>query len=408
MAETTTKAMEEFRQSADVDLKNTQVATLNYKEAFLSYPEDQRKEIQALADAINVTEMDKVMAYGSNPLLATFDQCGKILKNEEGTSADQQVVQMVISLSKEANEQYEDFNLALKEPNFIEKILLRISSKRSEKKMKDLQVKAATSYRLLKQLKESCDNWLDILKKSMFNTTSAKVDDVLIGELLEKYLVAGYMAMERLEQEISVKKEAFEKTGLQAAEDEYNTLKEGWGVLQIVLINLERSRVMYRLSVGQLSAIERTNRNLQISINTQSNNSMALMAQQLRNAILDAQNGEILRGYREITQLNNGLMKKVSANVAKNVKDSEELIYSGFYSLSAAKEATQYIIKSCQEIEQVGSEMLPKIQAELKEAHQLMDELTPYINQLRTRMSVESGKTSSSSSKPAPTTELKF
>ena len=60
------------------------------------------------------------------------------------------------------------------------------------------------------------------------------------------------------------------------------------------MANLEKSRVMYRLSIGQLALIKKSNRNVQIAIRTQVNNSMALMAQQLRNAVLNAKTKEVL------------------------------------------------------------------------------------------------------------------
>ena len=105
--------------------KADEVIPLNYQTALASYTEEEQKEILALADSIDVRKIENVMSYGAVPLKNTFEQCGKFLKNEKGSKADQEVIAQVIELSKKASECYDDFNLVLKEPNLFQKIFLK-------------------------------------------------------------------------------------------------------------------------------------------------------------------------------------------------------------------------------------------------------------------------------------------
>ncbi|MDO4282554.1 MAG: toxic anion resistance protein [Clostridia bacterium] len=373
---------ENFQLGPKVEAK-ANIQPLNYQAALASYSPEDQHAITELAARIDVTEIDKIMSYGSSPLISTFEQCGNLLKEEQGSEADQRVIREVIELSNIANKSYDDFNLVLKEPNFLERILLKISTGRKKKRNQRIRESAVTNYKLLKQLKESCDSWIEMLKTAMYQITSSSVDDRMTIELLEKYLVAGYLASERISKLLDEKKAAYEASGLQKDQQEYDAIKDGYEVFQIVLTNLEKSRAMYKLSIGQLALTERGNRNMQITIHTQKNNSMALISQQLRNAVLDAKNREVLEGQQAIIRLNDELMKKVSQNAKLTAEETEKLIYAGFYGMSAAKEAILTVIDGCKEIEKVHTEMVPKLRADLDEVNRLVEELEPYIYKVK-------------------------
>ena len=229
----------------------------------------------------------------------SFEQCGQLLKKERGSEADQAVIKQVIELSKRANEKYEDFNMTLKEPNMVEGLVMKAvaaltGKKKSSSRVKDMKAKAISSYDLLNELNKSCLSWIDILRTNMEDISDSGVDDRLTVGQMEKYLIAGYLAMERVNAEMEEKKAVYETTGLQQDEDEYNALKEGAEILQIVLSNMEKSKLMYKVSIGQLELEKRANRSLQIDINSKQRNTAALISQQLRNALLNAKNREVL------------------------------------------------------------------------------------------------------------------
>lgn len=369
-----------------VPVKCSEVAPLNYEAALSSYSKEEQQEIMALAESIDVKEADKVMNYGAEPLKQTFTQCGDFLKSERGSKADQEVLDMVITLAKKAKDSYEDFNLIIKEPSFLQKIFFKLATSEKESHMDKIQRGAVSSYNLLMELQSSSKKWLETLKQSM-GVISASIESDTEGiDLLEKYIVAGKIATRRIEQKLDEIQAQYNETGLQKYATQYDEYKEGYDLFVISMNNLEKSRVAYYLSIGQLSLAKRANRNVQISVNTQANESMAFMAQQLRNATLNAKTREVLEGQKAISRLNNELMKEVSRTVGLTAEESEKLIYAGFYDVDSAKQAFQTVINSCTAIQKTAEEMLPKMKADLDELNGLLNELEPYVQSVEMPM----------------------
>lgn len=377
MEETKTTMLEQFNNESSV---KENVRTLNVEVAFKTLAPDEQKEVMALSEAIDVTELEKVMSYGSEVLKRTFDQCGKFLKSEVGSDADQEVIKRVEELAKKASESYEDFELVIQEPNFLEKLLLKLSSSRKNNRTKKIQNRAVSNYRLLSELKESCEIWLDILKKSMGDITYSEMSDSENVYLLEKYIIAGEFAKKRVENELQQIQENMEETGLRTQSQKYDVLKEGYDIFLIKLENLKKSRVMYYLSLAQLNLTKKSNRNVQISISTQSSNCITLIGQQMRNAVLDAKNREVIEGQKALVRLSDEMIKDVSHSIGVTSENAEKLLYYGICNVDAAKDAIKTVISGCDNVKKIAEEMLPKMQSDTEELNALVEELRPYID----------------------------
>lgn len=361
----------------------TEVIPLNCQAALASYSAEEQAEILALSDEIDVRKLDNVMSYGAAPLKDVFEQCGEYLKSQSGSHADQEVMKQVIALSKKAKDTYEDFNLDLKEPNILQKLMLKIMSRGKDGgRIGKIQNSAITSYKLLMELIESCQNWEDMLKEAMGDITESAINDMGDTQLLEKYIIAGKIAQDRIEKEMADIQDKYQETGLQVYANEYEEMKQGYDIFVIKMNNLEKSRATNQLSIGQLAMTKRSNRNMQMTIRTQVDHSMALMAQQLRNAVLNAKNNEVLEGQKAITGLNNELLKEVSKTAGLTAEQTEKLLYSGFISVEAIKEGIQAVVNSCETIQKTGQEMLPKMKADVDAINSLMEELSPYVNSI--------------------------
>ena len=121
-------------------------------------------------------------------------------------------------------------------------------------------------------------------------------------------------------------------------------------------------------------------------------NSMALIGQQLRNAVLDAKTREVLEGQTAIARLSDELIKEVSTNVGLTTEQTERLLYASFYNTEAAKEAVTTVINSCEAIRKVASEMLPKMKADVSQLNELIKQLEPAIGSIE-RMKIDAPKT---------------
>lgn len=392
MKENTTMAQAQVNEigiNVQVPVVPQDVVDIDYEKALASYTEQEQNEIMQLASTIDVRKIDNVMSYGSVALKATFEQCGAFLKDERGSKADQEVIAQVIELSKKASQSYDDFNLVLKEPNLFQKFFLNLISGGKNNRTQKIRNSAITNYKLLAELKNSCDSWLIMLKSAMGEIEYSAISDADNIALLEKYIIAGKIAERRITRELEEIQANYQETGLQKYVQDHEILKEGLHVFQITMNNLEKSRIMYHLSIGQLALIKRGNTNVQISIHTQVNNSMALIGQQLRNAVLDAKTREVLEGQTAIARLSDELIKEVSVNVGLTTEQAEKLLYASFYNTEAAKEAVTAVINSCAEIKKVASEMLPKMKADMSQLNELIKQLEPAIGSIE-RLKTES------------------
>ncbi len=376
--------IEEVAITPDVPATVSDVLPINLQAALARLPENERDEVIALSKTIDVTKIENVMQYGSEPLKRTFEQCGKFLKDERGSEADQAVIKQVIELSKKAKQSNEDFNLVLKDPGFIQKLLLKISSKRRNTRADKIQTCAISNYKLLAELANSYESWLEMLRTAMGNICLSLESDKDNVVMLEKYIIAGELAKERIKNEVEEAKAQYEETGLAEYNQTFRELQEGSNIFEITMANLATARGMYYLSGGQLELIRRSNRNVQKSIHTQKNEQMAILGQMLRNAVLNAKNREVLEGQTSIKALSNELVKEISKAVGLTADQTERLIYSGYINPEAAKEAVTTVIKSCEAIQHVAEDMLPKMRADAAEINKLADQLQESVAALST------------------------
>lgn len=389
----------------------TEVLPLNYKKSFEALTAEEQKAITDLADSVDVKQITKVMNFGSKPLTDIFEQCGEYLKSESGSAADQAVIKQVIEISKKATESYEDFNLILKEANFFQKLFLKLKSGGKDKSQAEkIQNSAITSFKLLVEFKNSYDAWMKMLEDTIGDITTAGLSDLKKGELIEKYIIAGRLAQERISTEVESVHSKYQETGMMKYSYEYDELKKGKNAFELTMVNLEKSRVANGISIAQLSQIQQTNLDLQLSIKTEVNNSMALLGQQLRNAVLNAKNEEVLKGKKSITRFNDELIMDVSKSIDVTAEEARTIMYSGFYNIEAAKTALKTVIDTCANVEKIATEMLPKTKAEMEELNALMQELEPVVDSVKKKEALKS-TTSSSQSSTAPTNageELSF
>lgn len=359
-------------------------------------------QILKLADQIDPLQLDKILAYGSIPLLRTYESAGQVLKAAEGTSVDQEVVRQVVELSKQVNKGQDDLNVALQEPNWLQRTLMSIFTSLKEKHTEDTKVKAITCYRILTQLRDKCEVWHSMLQDNWRLIYQSIEDDTRSGVELEQYLVAGLIAMERLEADVGQRKLLADQSGLISDKRDYDNHKKGVDAFKVVLLNLKKSLTAYGISIGQLSAQKSTNENLQIAVSTQKTNSMTLASQQLRNSILETQNRIVMEGQRSITTLNSELMKKVATNTVLTAEESEKVLLSGVYTIEAALEAAKTVVDGCEAIRKAREERAENVAQEMDKLQELVEQISPFIANMR--KGANSASTASGAA-PAPTSK---
>lgn len=356
----------------------TEVLELNYQKAFASFSEEDKQKVIALANSIDLKQIENVMNYGASPFISTFDQCGEFLKKERGSAADQKVIKEVIELSKKAMSSNEDFGIMLKEPNAIQKIFLKAFYKDKKSNTQKIKNAAITTYQLLGELKKSYSSWMEILKEAMGEIEYSAITDIDAITLLEKYIIAGKIAEERIKGELDEIEARCQETGVFSIE--YEKMKEGYEIFNRRMGNLEDARIMYRLSISEIMLVGRSNRNTQEAINTQAQITITVIAMQLRNALLNEKVKEVLEGHKAITKLGDELIKEISRNIGCTAEQTEIIIYAAICNPNATKEAVENILKSCETIQNTAEEMEPKIKATREQCNMLIEKLNPIVN----------------------------
>lgn len=391
--DSTTENTPEVVQPAVVTPKPITVAALKH------FTPEKQKQIVELSEAIDVLQFDKVKAYGSAPVIGTMESCDRALKDYEGTSADKEVIKQVRELAKQANEKYDDFNLAVREAGPVEKLLRKLFSKASGQCEGDLKLKAISCFKMLQQLANSCEEWQDLLRKTFEHISLSAYEEKQSCYELEEYLLAGRIAEERISKEVEQAKIEWEQSGLLAAHDKYKNLKDGFEVFQVVLLNLEKSRLAYAISSAQLALEDKANKRIQIGVQTQQTHSIMVAKQQIRNAVFDAANREALEGQKSVAKLNSELMKKVASNAVLTAKEAEEVLYNGVYTVEAAMEAAQTVINGCKEIEAASVDFKEAMAPQMEKLKSIFDELTPFVAQIKNNNANDSNASKSSSVK---------
>lgn len=336
------------------------------------------EQIRAFADTIDLKQIDKIMAFGSEPLIRTYEQSGKFLKESRGSDADQKVIKDVLDIIDKANKSYEEFNLTIKEPNAVHKALLKIFRFLNKNRIKKIDQVAITNYNLLEELRASSSLWLENLEKSMDDIYNSFESDKENVKSLEKYLIAGNIALPRLKKIVEDLGEKAKGSGFESTA-EYEDAKNSLHIFEVTLSNLNKQRLMYYMSGAELRNIRNANIDTRVAIKTQVNNNAALISQLLRNAILNENNREAIDGQKALTVLNEELMQYVAESIKETSIDAKKILYTGNYNLTAIKTALKTVIDTGSEVRKIANELLPKMQAENEEINELIKELQPEV-----------------------------
>ena len=196
---------------------------------------------------------------------------------------------------------------------------------------------------------------------------------------VEKYLIAGYIGGERTVKEMEELEKKHEETGLQVYAFDHQKMKDGYELFQRAMMNLEKMRGAYYISLAQLAEMAKSNQNMQMVIQTQAKYCIALIGQQLRNALLNTQIDEVVKGQKAIKNLSNELIKDVSTSVGLTLEDTEKAMYASFYDAEAATTAFTTILNSWNNIGKTGEAMLPKLKEEISKMQTAIEEVSPIV-----------------------------
>lgn len=347
--------------------QNVSLAELT-PQSILSFDPSVQASIQALADTIDVTEMDKVNSYAEAPMQKGISDLMTFLEKMKGTEEDKQSVKFIAELSEKVNTEINDIKIIPKEMGFFEKLLARLKGDPQENVLKKIN----SCITLINKLAEHMANEIALVSERQDDAARIIDTNVEVVEKLEQYLVAGYIADERIQS--SLDSMGSSGTLMIREQVEMQKTKDGLDLFRINLSNLEKTRYATYLAIlqtmGNKSALEKLENNFKSTMR----NLLLIFAQQSANTILGYTVKNAIDSHNNITKLNTAMMESNATSLKKNYEDVAKLITAGVADVEKMRKCAEVILDGAKKHNEILSEYVDHLDEHRKE---MADALEP-------------------------------
>lgn len=367
-----------------------------------NYDPDIQANIRALADNIDVTETDKVNAYAEGPVKNCTDGLSKFLEKMKDTPEDRQTVELIAELSAKVSNESSDLKVVMKEKNFFQKLLARIFKEDPN----DATLKKIDSCKLLiDQLGKLMTKQIQILSERHDDAQSIIDINLSAAEQLEYYLVAGYIASERITQELLDSESKSSSMTIR----ELNALNEKDAGLQNFnnsLVNIEQLRLGTWLATMEAVGDKKLIAILENNYKSTMNKMIMLFLQQAVNGMLGATIQNAIDGQKNLRKLNESLMTTNADNLSRHFVEVANIVTSNLMDVKVAEACAQIVydgyLRHQEIMKEVNSNMGQK-------KHEVVEAMKPIGDFMAINPSPDNSINSSNSSASTFTSdELKF
>ena len=347
--------------------QNVSLAELT-PQSILSFDPSVQASIQALADTIDVTEMDKVNSYAEAPMQKGISDLMTFLEKMKGTEEDKQSVKFIAELSEKVNTEINDIKIIPKEMGFFEKLLARLKGDPQENVLKKIN----SCITLINKLAEHMANEIALVSERQDDAARIIDTNVEVVEKLEQYLVAGYIADERIQS--SLDSMGSSGTLMIREQVEMQKTKDGLDLFRINLSNLEKTRYATYLAIlqtmGNKSALEKLENNFKSTMR----NLLLIFAQQSANTLLGYTVKNAIDSHNNIIKLNTAMMESNATSLKKNYEDVAKLITAGVADVEKMRKCAEVILDGAKKHNEILSEYVDHLDEHRKE---MADALEP-------------------------------
>lgn len=359
---TITQGEDEVKVSQNVSLAELTPQSIS------SFEPNVQASIQALADTIDVTEMDKVNSYAEAPMQKGISDLMTFLEKMKGTEEDKQSVKFIAELSEKVNTEINDIKIIPKEMGFFEKLLARLKGDPQENVLKKIN----SCITLINKLAEHMANEIALVSERQDDAARIIDTNVEVVEKLEQYLVAGYIADERIQSSLDLMGSS--GTLMIREQVEMQKTKDGLDLFRINLSNLEKTRYATYLAIlqtmGNKSALEKLENNFKSTMR----NLLLIFAQQSANTLLGYTVKNAIDSHNNITKLNTAMMESNATSLKKNYEDVAKLITAGVADVEKMRKCAEVILDGAKKHNEILSEYVDHLDEHRKE---MADALEP-------------------------------
>ena len=386
------------------DDSSTQFSYLSAESIELYDPATQQ-EIKKLADEIDVTLTDKVTAYAGTHLKKSINDNMQFLERMMGTEEDRQLVKHIGELSAKVNNEANDIKIVAKEKNIFARFLDFI---RGADERDDTIKKISSCFKLMGELEKAMQEEINIVterEKDAENNTKYHIDAVT---MIEKYLVAGYIACERIEAELNDLKAS--SSIMIADQVKCKNLSEGLINFKMVLQNLEKSRTASAVAIMQTVGAGQCLTKLKINFNSTMNNILLIFSQQSSSALLNYTVKNAIDSHKNINKLNAEMMKENSELTALNFNNVAQLVTEGIASADDMKKCAEIIIEGAQKANETITNYIEHLDEDKQKLSTALDYMNNFLGESGVLEKLNSSNSSGSSTSSSSTSSnsLKF
>ena len=352
--------------------QNVSLAELT-PQSILSFDPSVQASIQALADTIDVTEMDKVNSYAEAPMQKGVSELMAFLEKMKGTEEDKQSVKFIAELSGKVNTEINDIKIIPKEMGFFERLLARFKGDPQENVLKKIN----SCITLINKLAEHMASEIALVSERQDDAAKIIDTNVEVVEKLEQYLVAGYIADERIQS--SLDSMGSSGTLMIREQVEMQKTKDGLDLFRINLSNLEKTRYATYLAIlqtmGNKSALEKLENNFKSTMR----NLLLIFAQQSANTLLGYTVKNAIDSHNNITKLNTAMMESNAASLKKNYEDVAKLITAGVADVEKMRKCAEVILDGAKKHNEILSEYVDHLDEHRKEMAEALEPVKEFF-----------------------------
>lgn len=352
--------------------QNVSLAELT-PQSILSFDPSVQASIQSLADTIDVTEMDKVNSYAEAPMQKGVSELMAFLEKMKGTEEDKQSVKFIAELSGKVNTEINDIKIIPKEMGFFERLLARFKGDPQENVLK--KINSCTT--LINKLAEHMANEIALVSERQDDAARIIKTNVEVVEKLEQYLVAGYIADERIQTSLDLMGSS--GTLMIRGQVEMQETKDGLDLFRINLSNLEKTRYATYLAtlqtMGNKSALEKLENNFKSTMR----NLLLIFAQQSANTLLGYTVKNAIDSHNNITKLNTAMMESNAASLKKNYEDVAKLITAGVADVEKMRKCAEVILDGAKKHNEILSKYVDHLDEHRKEMAEALEPVKEFF-----------------------------
>lgn len=306
---------------------------------------ERQERVLAFSEQIDLSKADVVMNYGTATLKQISSGCSQFIQSCKGSDEEKRVKQQL-------NEALGGvMKIKEQKPSFFKNLFASATEKYEELKERYQSLDA-----MIQKLEETLAKQDELMAENVKAEDAYGIANIQAVQVLEEYIVAGYLALEKAEQEKLPELQLQAETGALYS-TELTDYTRNIAQFQRKLLNLETQRAQTIGTLGLTALAKETTMNNRMRISDTISCNMTALRQFCYVALLNARNELSMELTDDIKKATETLARDLSAQVCKNALDVAKSSSKGFMDPACLKELATSVLQTAQQMDQIYSDV---------------------------------------------------